>query len=201
MYYFQMSSIFTHRYYKMSLLTTFRHLMESCSTMLHRSEAWQETWPIIIQFSSKAVGEPCWSSSSLTLSYQEEASKLQLITNLVAWEHGAFAPHPTFVKLTKETVDMPWALMMTTMFCLLIMNVQLDSNVDMTIAHLNLNCLPGWIVAISQNGEGAKTLWTWRKEFSHLHTIPTTMSHTKNALGWYQFLKIIQWHWNLKPSP
>ena len=54
---------------------------------------------------------------------------------------------------------------------------------EVTIARLNLNFRTGWIVAISQNGEGAKTLWTWRKEFSHLHTIPTTMSPIKNALG------------------
>ena len=85
------------------------------------------------------------------------ALKLILIINLVAWELGAFVPHPTFVKSTKETVDMPQALMMN-MFYLQIMNVQEDLNVDMTIALLTLNYLPGWIVAISQSGEGAKTL-------------------------------------------
>ena len=41
-----------------------------------------------------------------------------------------------------------------------IMNVQVDSDVGMTIVHLNLSYLIGWIVATNQNGEDAKTLWT-----------------------------------------
>ena len=59
----------------------------------------------------------------------------------------------------------------------------------MTIVHLNLNCQIGWIVATNQNGEGAKTLWTWRKESYLPHTIPITMSHIMNALGCYLSLK------------
>ena len=42
----------------------------------------------------------------------------------------------------------------------LIMNVQVDLDVDMTIVHLNLSYLTGWIVATNQNGEDAKTHWT-----------------------------------------
>ena len=42
----------------------------------------------------------------------------------------------------------------------LIMNVQVDSDVGMTIVRLNLSYLLGWIVATNQKGEDAKTFWT-----------------------------------------
>ena len=41
-----------------------------------------------------------------------------------------------------------------------IMNVRVDSDAGMTIVHINLSYLIGWIVATNQNGEAAKTLWT-----------------------------------------
>ena len=65
----------------------------------------------------------------------------------------------------------------------LIMNVQVDSDVGMTIVRLNLSYLLGWIVATDQNGEDAKTLWTWIKVSYLLLTILITMSHIKNVLG------------------
>ena len=77
-----------------------------------------------------------------------------MITILEAWELGAFAQHPTFAKLMKETVVM---IIVGINSILPIMNVQVDSDVGMTIVHLNLSYLIGWIVATNQNGEDAKT--------------------------------------------
>ena len=77
----------------------------------------------------------------------------------------------------KETVEI---IMLETQ---LTMNVQVDSDVDITIAHLNLNCLLGWIVATNQNGEDARTLWTYIKVSYCLLIIQITMIHFKNALG------------------
>ena len=81
-----------------------------------------------------------------------------MITILEAWELGAFAQHLIYAKLMKETV----ALMIVMVGCpsQLITNVQVGSDVGMTIVHLNLSFLIGWIVATNQNGEDAKSLWT-----------------------------------------
>ena len=76
----------------------------------------------------------------------------------------------------KETADI-------CLLYLLIMNVRVGSDVGMTIAHLTLSYLIGWIVATNQNGEDAKTLWTWIKVSYLLLTILITMSHIKNVLG------------------
>ena len=64
-----------------------------------------------------------------------------------------------------------------------ITNVQVALDVGMTIVHLDLNYLNGWIVATNQNGEDAKTLWTQIKVFYLLLTIQITMKHIKSALG------------------
>ena len=82
--------------------------------------------------------------------------------------------------------------MTLTFLYLLITNVQVGSDVDMTIVHLNLSYLIGWIVATNQNGEDAKTLWTQIKVHYLLLTIQITMNHIKNALGGYQSQKILQ---------
>ena len=55
------------------------------------------------------------------------------------------------VAFTSASWDIPWQP---------IMNVQGDSNADMTIAILTLNSHIGWIVAIVQSGSVAKTPWT-----------------------------------------
>ena len=73
--------------------------------------------------------------------------------------------------------------MMISGLCRVIMNVQVDLDVEMTIAHPNLNYPIGWIAAISQSGEDAKTLWILRKEHFLLPITPISMSLTKNALG------------------